>query len=202
MTIKELRKEKGLTLSVFAKSLGIGMSTLTAYEAGKRLPNAKTLAAVKDVYGVELDAAAVEAAAPAKKEKKASAKKTAAPKAEKPAPKTEEAKKPAKKAPAKKTEKPAAEKPAKKTAKAAPAPKAEEAKAAEKPAKKTSKGSAKKGAKAAKTGVVIIQSPMGGEITPEEILSRLGDVDKVYVRIDQNAAYWTKGEESGAINLW
>ena len=193
MTIKELRKEKGLTLAVFAKSLGIGMSTLTAYEAGKREPNAKTLAAVKEVYGVELDAAAVETAVPAKKEKKAPAKKAtkatpvkkeakAAPKAEKPAPKAEEAK--------------AAEKPAKKAAKAAPAPKAEEAK---NPAKKSP---AKKGAKAAKTGVVIIQSPMGGEITPEEILSRLGDVDKVYVRIDQNAAYWTKGEESGAINLW
>jgi uncharacterized membrane protein len=68
----------------------------------------------------------------------------------------------------------------------------EKARAAEK------KPAAKKDAKA----VVIIQSPMGGEITPEEILKRVGDVDKVYVRIDQNAAYWIKGEESGAINLW
>ena len=146
MTIKELRKEKGLTLAAFAKAIGIGMSTLTAYEAGKREPNAKTIAAVKELYGVELNTTA----APAPKEKAAPAKKAAA-------------------APAKK--------------------------AAAAPAKKPA---AKKDAKA----VVIIQSPMGGEITPEEILKRVGDVDKVYVRIDQNAAYWIKGEESGAINLW
>ena len=43
---------------------------------------------------------------------------------------------------------------------------------------------------------------MGGEITPEDILSRVGDVDKVYVRLDQNAIYWVKGEETGAINIW
>ena len=146
MTIKELRKEKGLTLAAFAKAIGIGMSTLTAYEAGKREPNAKTIAAVKELYGVDLDTTAT----PAPKEKAAPAKKAAA-------------------APAKK--------------------------AAAAPAKKPA---AKKDAKA----VVIIQSPMGGEITPEEILKRVGDVDKVYVRIDQNAAYWIKGEESGAINLW
>ena len=146
MTIKELRKEKGLTLAAFAKAIGIGMSTLTAYEAGKREPSAKTIATVKKMYGVTLDTSA----APAPKEKAAPAKKAAA-------------------APAKK--------------------------AAAAPAKKPA---AKKDAKA----VVIIQSPMGGEITPEEILKRVGDVDKVYVRIDQNAAYWIKGEESGAINLW
>ena len=49
---------------------------------------------------------------------------------------------------------------------------------------------------------IIIQSSMGGEITPKEILSRVGDVDKVYVRPDQNAIYWVKGEETGAINIW
>ena len=53
-----------------------------------------------------------------------------------------------------------------------------------------------------KPAQIIIQSPMGGEITPEEILSRVGDVDKVYVRLDQNAIYWVKGEETGAINIW
>ncbi len=162
MTIKELRKEKGLTLAAFAKAIGIGMSTLTAYEAGKREPSAKTIATVKEMYGVTLDTSA----APAPKEKAAPAKKAAAASAKK-----------------------AAAAPAKKAA-AAPAKKAAAA-----PAKKPA---AKKDAKA----VVIIQSPMGGEITPEEILKRVGDVDKVYVRIDQNAAYWIKGEESGAINLW
>ena len=49
---------------------------------------------------------------------------------------------------------------------------------------------------------IIIQSPMGGEIDVTEILAKVGPVDKVYVRVDQNAAYWVKGDESGAVNLW
>ena len=51
-------------------------------------------------------------------------------------------------------------------------------------------------------GTVIIQSPMGGEITPEEVLAKVGPVDKVYVRVDENKAYWTRGDESGAVDLW
>lgn len=40
---------------------------------------------------------------------------------------------------------------------------------------------------------IIIQSPMGGEITAEEILAKLPHpVDKVYIRVDQNAAYWVR----------
>lgn len=69
------------------------------------------------------------------------------------------------------------------------------------PKKAAPKKAAEKAAeKAAPT--VIIQSPMGGEITAADILARVGDVDKVYVRVDQNAAYWVRGEESGAVNLW
>ncbi|QUA52744.1 hypothetical protein [Aristaeella lactis] len=71
------------------------------------------------------------------------------------------------------------------------------------PAKKTAP--AKKAAptkKAAKKPEVIIQSPMGGIITPEEILKRVGKVDKVYVRVDQNKAHWVRGDEIGSIDLW
>ena len=136
MTIKELRNEKGMTLAAFAKSIGIGMSTLTGYEAGKRQPGEKALAAIKEVYGVDLNS------------------------------------------------------------KAAPPSPVEAAPAEEKGDKKAAKPRAKKPAQ------IIIQSPMGGEITAEEIMSRIGDADKVYIRIDQNAAYWVKGDESGAINLW
>ena len=53
-----------------------------------------------------------------------------------------------------------------------------------------------------KAPVVILQSPFGGEITAEEILSKVGSVDTVYVRIDQNKAYWVKGEENGDVDLW
>ena len=53
-----------------------------------------------------------------------------------------------------------------------------------------------------KEPTVIIQSPMGGEITQEVILAKVGAVDKVYVRADVNKAYWIKGKETGEIELW
>lgn len=179
MTIKELRLMKGLTLANFAKSIGIGLSTLTGYEAGKRAPSEKALAAIKEVYGVDLNEkdtpAAVEAA-------------PAAPAAVEAAPAAPVKEKKAAKKPAAKKEKAAKAEPAEK-----PAPAAKKEKTAKAPAKK---------ATATKAAEIIIQSPMGGEITADEIMSRIGDVDKVYIRIDQNAAYWVKGDESGAINLW
>ena len=165
MTIKELRLMKGLTQTEFAKSIGIGISTLTGYEAGKREPGAKALAAIKEVYGVDL---ATASPVPAPTSAPVEAATEAAP-AEK------------------KTRKPRAKKEAVTAPSSAPA----EEKAEEKVEKK-----------AKKTASIIIQSAMGGEITPEEILSRVGDVDKVYVRPDQNAIYWVKGEETGAINIW
>ncbi len=195
MNIKELRTEKKLSQAAFAKSIGVSVSSIASYEAGKTVPAAKTLAKIQEVYGVEIavEAPAKKAEKPAKKaEKKAPAKKAEkkaeAPAAEKPAEEKVEApvaevkveapaKKPARKAPAKK-----AEKPAKKAEKKAPAKKA--------PAKK------------AAPAQVIIQSPMGGEITPEDILAKIGNADRVYVRVDENKAYWVRGEENGSIELW
>ena len=49
---------------------------------------------------------------------------------------------------------------------------------------------------------VIIQSPLGGNITPAEVLAKTGPVDKVYIRVDQNKAYWVRGEETGSVDLW
>ena len=50
---------------------------------------------------------------------------------------------------------------------------------------------------------IVVESKMGGTITTDEILSRLPDgVDTVYVKPEENAAYWVKGEESGSIELW
>lgn len=54
----------------------------------------------------------------------------------------------------------------------------------------------------AKTVEFIIQSPLGGEITPEEVLKKVGKADKIYIRVDQNKAYWVRGEESGSVELW
>ena len=52
------------------------------------------------------------------------------------------------------------------------------------------------------TPVIIIQSHDGREITPEEIVARVGEADHVYVRVDHNAAYWVRGEERGKVELW
>ena len=49
---------------------------------------------------------------------------------------------------------------------------------------------------------VVIQSPEGAEITPEEIISRVGKADAIYIRVDHNAAYWVRGEETGKTGLW
>ena len=70
-------------------------------------------------------------------------------------------------------------------------------------AKRTGKAKAEKSvpAQSEKTEI-IIQSPMGGTITPEEIIAKVGAADKVYIRVDENKAYWVKGEETGSIDLW
>jgi hypothetical protein len=74
----------------------------------------------------------------------------------------------------------------------AEAAKVEKKVAAKKPAAK----------KAAPKNEVIIQSPMGGEITPAEIQAKVGPVDQVYVRVDENKLYWVKGKESGSVEIW
>ena len=96
--------------------------------------------------------------------------------------------------------KPAAKKVAEAVEKAEKVVEAVEKKVVEKkPAAK--KPAAKKPA-AKKAAEVIIQSPLGGEITSAEILARTGNVDKVYVRVDENKAYWVRGEETGSVDLW
>lgn len=59
-----------------------------------------------------------------------------------------------------------------------------------------------KKAAAKKAAEVIIQSELGGEITPADILAKVGNVEKVYIRVDQNKAYWVRGEETGSVDLW
>ena len=88
---------------------------------------------------------------------------------------------------------------AKKTAAKAEAPAVKAEALAKKPAAK--KPAARKPA-VKKTAEIIVQSPLGGEISFAEILAKVGDVDKVYVRVDQNKAYWVRGEETGDTDLW
>ena len=203
MTIKELRQMKGMTLAAFAKSIGIGMSTLTGYEAGKRQPGEKALAAIKKVYGVDLNSKAAPAspveAAPAEEKavkkprakKKDSAPVEAFPVEATPAtPSEERAEKSAKKPRAKKQPMPV---------EAAPIAPAEEKaeKSAKKPRAKKQAAPVEK-----KPAQIIIQSPMGGEITPEDILSKAGNAEKIYVRVDQNKLYIVNGDETSSVDLW
>ena len=100
-------------------------------------------------------------------------------------------------APRKASEENAAAKKAAPAKKEAPAKKAAPARA-EAPAAK--KPATKKAAK--KATEVIIQSPYGGEISYTEILAKVGEAEKVYVRVDQNKAYWVRGLETGDVDLW
>ena len=79
--------------------------------------------------------------------------------------------------------------------------KAEETKTVKAPAEKAAEKAAAKPA-AKKTVEVIIQSPMGGNITPEAILAKVGKADKIYIRVDENKAYWVRGKETGSVDLW
>ena len=99
--------------------------------------------------------------------------------------------------------KPAVKKPATQKAPAAKAAETAEKKPAvtKKPAAPKKTAAPKKPA-VKKAAEVIIQSPLGGEITNAEILARVGNVDKVYVRVDENKAYWVRGEETGSVDLW
>ena len=201
MTIKELRTEKKLSQAAFAKTLAVSTSAISAIEAGRMNVSEKIAEKVKEVYGVilgaeeKVEAAAVKAeaavVAAVAAEKKAVAKKAAA-------------KKPvAEKKSAAEKKLAAEKKPAAKKAKAA-AVKAEK-KVEEKVTamKETVKETVKKPrAKKAPVAEVIIQSAMGGEITPAAVLAKVGAVDKVYIRVDENKAYWVKGEETGSVDLW
>ncbi len=116
--------------------------------------------------------------------------------------------------PVKKTEKTeeAVEKKATKARKA-PAAKTEVKKTVSKAAdaaKKTVKSAAEKAEKAVKAPAkkaklnVVIQSPMGGEITPEQIAAKLPkEAAEVYVRVDENRLYWvSKDGEAGSVEIW
>lgn len=50
---------------------------------------------------------------------------------------------------------------------------------------------------------IFIQSPLGGNITPEEIAAKMPEgVETCYVRVDQNLIWWVRGFETGAVEIW
>ena len=197
MTIKELRKENKMTQAEFAESIGVHTQSVAAYEKGRTKPSQKVLDKIEEVYGVTVDTT-VTVAKTAREQAMEAAEKTAK-EAKKTARKTkEEAIKVAD----------SAKYVGKKTAEQAVDIANEVKKGAKKTAKAAKTGGKKfveevaKAVGVAKKTRVVIQSPLGGEITPDEILEKTGSVDEVYIRVDQNKAHWVKGEESGSVDLW
>lgn len=55
----------------------------------------------------------------------------------------------------------------------------------------------------AKKMEIYIQSPLGGNIMPEEIEAKVPEgVECVFVRVDQNKLWWIRGEETGSVDIW
>ena len=158
MTIKELRKEKGLTQAQFAQSIGVSTVTISAIEGGRLAVSAKLAGKVKEVYGVELERAEKKAAV------KTAAKKAAAKKATKTAARAAVKKAAAENAPVKQLVKKVASVPLE----------------------------------------IYIQSPYGGNITPEEVAARMPEgTEACFVRVDQNLIWWVKTDGStGAVEIW
>ena len=223
--IKELRKRNDLSLKSFAESVGISGTSASLYESGKQNPGKKTLDKICEVYGVTKEwltedelkktaAPALEKAEKAVAPVLEEAKKTIAPAIEEAkktaAPVLEKAEKTA--APvlekAEKTAAPVLEKAGKTVAAGTKkAEKAVEAAAAE-TGKETQKASGSKKSKKAVEPVVMIESAMGGQISMDEILKRVNEAVKakerlaIYVKPEDNKAYYSSEAGDGSIDLW
>ena len=50
---------------------------------------------------------------------------------------------------------------------------------------------------------VIIESPLGGAISTDEIAMKIPKgCSAVYVRVDENKLYWVKGDNTGSVEIW
>ena len=50
---------------------------------------------------------------------------------------------------------------------------------------------------------VIIESPLGGAISTDEIAKKIPKgCSAVYVRVDENKLYWVKGDDTGSVDIW
>ena len=181
MNLKELREKNKLTQAAFAAPLGVSGKSIYLIESGRMKLSKKLSAKIAEVYGEVIEPAERKARTrAAKAEKKID--KAATDAAQAVLDTEEKIDKKKRKARAKvKADKPAVEA----VAEAVAAP----VEAVRKRTRKTEM-------------TFVIQSPFGGEITPEEIRARIGEADAVYIRVDQNKAYWVKGDETGSVDLW
>lgn len=55
LQLRELRKQKGLTMKQLGKIVGVGESAISQYENGKRQPDYDILNKLADYFGVSVD---------------------------------------------------------------------------------------------------------------------------------------------------
>ncbi len=211
MNLKELREKNKLSQAAFAGTLGVSGKSIYLIEAGRMKLSKKLSDRIAEVYGEVIEPAEKRAkAAVAGAEKRADKAAEDAAQAVLDTEKKLDKRKRRTKARAQ-ADKPAVEAVAE--AVAAPVETAVEAvaeavaapveTAAETVAAPVEAVKARRGRKRAPApATIVIQSPLGGEITDAEIRARIGQADAVYVRVDRNKAYWVRGEETGEIDLW
>ena len=50
---------------------------------------------------------------------------------------------------------------------------------------------------------VVIQSKMGGSITPAEVAAKVPkDAVNAYVKVEENKIYWTSDNDAGSVDIW
>ena len=60
-----------------------------------------------------------------------------------------------------------------------------------------------RGKNPSKQPVVLIESQSGSQITTSDILKKIpAGCESVYVKPEENKAYWVKGDDSGSVDLW
>ena len=74
---------------------------------------------------------------------------------------------------------------------------------ARKPAgKRKTAGRGRKRIQNKEPAAVVYQDASGRQITEAEILAKVGKADRICVILDENRAEWTRGKESGSVELW
>ena len=75
--------------------------------------------------------------------------------------------------------------------------------AAKAEAAKVEKKVAEKKPAAKKALNVVIQSKMGGSITPAEVAAKVPkDAVNAYVKVEENKIYWTSDKDAGSVDIW
>ena len=55
MLLRELRKQRGLTMKELGEKIGVSESTISLYETGRRSPSYEILLKIAEYFGVSVD---------------------------------------------------------------------------------------------------------------------------------------------------